>query len=251
MSSKILAVDIENAPNAGWMWGLWKQNIPMAMIESMWYMLTWAGKWVGNEKVMCASKHDQNYIGRLWTLLDQADIIIAHNGDKFDIPKINTVFLLNGFTPPSPYRTIDTLKVARRHFDFPSNRLDDLGQFLGVGRKHKHDGFELWKRCMAGERAAFKEMKTYNIQDIVLLEAVYMALRPYMNNHPNVGTYGEQEEIVCPVCDSNSLVKNGYYHTNVSRFQRYMCSACGNQNVRGRTNLLSKEERANLVTTAR
>jgi|TARA_Y100000310_G_scaffold345202_1_gene462629 hypothetical protein len=251
MKYKILELDIENAPNAGYMWGLWKQDIPVAMLEEQWYILTWAAKWLGEGKVMGATLQDQNCLSRLWKLLDQADLVIAHNGDKFDIPKINTYFILNDLSPPSPYRTVDTLKVARKHFAFASNRLDDLGLFLGVGRKRKNDGFELWKRCMAGEKKAFKEMLAYNIDDVTLLEAVYLTLRPYMNNHPNLGMFGELEGAECPSCGSSELVQNGYYRTNVSKFQRYTCKDCGNPNIRGRLNLLTKEEKENLVTNAR
>ena len=250
MPYKILLFDIETAPNAGYMWGLWKQNIPVAMIEEMWYMLTWSAKWLNSDKVLSANKLDQGYLARLWKLLDQADIVIAHNGDKFDIPKINTFFLLNGLNPPSPYRTVDTLKVSRKYFAFPSNRLDDLGHFLKVGRKRKTE-FELWKRCMAGEKKALKEMQEYNVQDVMLLEHVYLALRPFMNNHPNLGTYGDMEEIECPTCGSNDITQNGYYRTNVSKFHRYHCTACGNPNIRGRNNLFTKEEKENLVTNAR
>lgn len=250
MSSKILTFDIETAPHIAYIWRMWKENIGVDQLITPGYMLTWAAKWLGNNKVESATMLNQNFLERLWTLLDKADIVIAHNGIKFDVPHCNTFFLLAGMTPPSTYRTIDTLQVARRIFKFPSNRLDGLGEFLGLGRKEKTE-FTLWARCVQGEKKAFKEMQAYNIQDVHLLEAVYLAMRPYMNNHPNVATYGDVEEISCPACGNTSLVKNGYYRTNVSKFQRYMCATCGNQNIRGRTNLFTKEQRANLVTTAR
>lgn len=76
--------------------------------------------------------------------------MIAHNGKKFDIPKINTRFIINGLNPPSPYKQIDTLEVARKQFGFSSNSLDALATFFGFDNKDPHD-FILWKSCLNGD----------------------------------------------------------------------------------------------------
>ena len=102
-------------------------------------------------------------------LFDEADVLIAHNGDRFDIRKAQARMIRYNMKPPSRYQTIDTLKAARKHFQFDSSRLDALGQYLGLGRKLPTTGFNLWKRTMAGDRKAWAIMKRYNKHDVEIL----------------------------------------------------------------------------------
>ena len=90
-------------------------------------------------------------------ILDEADIIIAHNGDRFDLRKIKARFLSNGIMPPMPYKTIDTLKVARKEFALTSNKQDYITKLLGVQEKLDTD-FQLWVDCMDGYIDALKRI---------------------------------------------------------------------------------------------
>lgn len=116
---------------------------------------------------------------KLWKLLNACDICIAHNGDRFDIKKINARFLFHGLPPPRPYKTIDTLKISRRNFGLSSHRQDDIGKFAGTGRKLKTDK-DLWLDCIKGKKKALKQMKFYNAQDVVLLEKNYRKFLPWI-----------------------------------------------------------------------
>ncbi len=211
-------------------------------------MLTFAYKWYGEsttkvkglpdyENYKADTEDDSALIKDLWALFDEADIVIGHNGDRFDIRKTNAKFIQHDILPPSPYQTIDTLKVARKYFAFTSNRLDALGELLGVGRKTETGGFSLWKGCMAGDKKAWNLMKKYNKQDVKLLEDVYEQLRPWMTNHPNMNTFnGEGHN--CPVCDSLNVQKRGYRRTRTGKYQAYACQECGAWS-QGRANLLA------------
>lgn len=149
-----------------------------------------------------------------------------HNCKQFDIKWANRAFIKYELKPPSPYKVIDTLTMARSYFKFNSNRLNDLGQFLGVGSKLETGGFDLWKRCMLGDKKAFKKMCQYNRQDVVLLEKVYLKLRPYMHNHPVIST---QNSFICPICGSSHLQSRGFIQLSggVFRKRRYQCQECG------------------------
>ena len=171
------------------------------------------------------SEDDSKLVKELWHLLDRAEIVVAQNGDAFDLKKINARFAYHNLPPPSPYRTVDTLKVARRYFAFSSNKLDHLGASLGLGRKLEHEGFPLWKRCMAGDSKAWKKMKAYNKQDVLLLEKVYYRFLPWIKNHPNLDNYSDGT--CCPKCGSKSLQKRGYLHTNTTKYARICCMSCG------------------------
>ena len=233
----IMYLDIETAPSLGWVWGKWETNV--IDFKSDWYVLSYAYKFAGQDKVTSVGlddfaaykrdkEDDKQLIKSLWKLIDKADIIIAHNGDGFDLPKINTRFLTHGLKPPTPYKTVDTLKIARKVFKFDSNKLDDLGRYLGVGRKLPHTGFHLWKGCMSGDPAAWKLMKEYNGHDVELLEDVYEIMRPWHTGHPNVNKFSAN--LACPKCGNTNVQRRGFSYTLLSRKQRFQCTganSCG------------------------
>jgi DNA polymerase elongation subunit (family B) len=231
---KILLFDIETAPSLGWYFDLWKEgNIVGTKAE--WYMLCFAAKWLDGKMMTYAlpdykgykpgSEDDKQLVKELWRLFDEADILVAHNGDYFDIRKANARFSYYNLPPPSPYKTVDTLKVARKYFNFTSNKLDALGKHLGYGSKLVHTGFHLWKECMNGDKKAWKHMIEYNKRDVILLEKIYLHFRPWISGHPNVsvlmGITG------CPACGSKNLMKMGTDLTQTGKVQQYRCKECG------------------------
>ena len=256
---KILVLDIETAPSIAYVWDIWEQNIWINQIEKNWHILCWAAKWLGEEQIICDSlpqhpakykknpEDDSSILIGMWKLLDEADVVITHNGDKFDVPKLNTRFILAGMTPPSPYRSIDTLKVARGVFEFTSNKLAYISEFLGVGSKMETGGFSLWKGCLSGDKESWNSMVTYNANDVSILEAVYFKLRPWVKNHPNLGLFTDKG-LVCVACGSSDVapVEGKFVYTNASKFQCYLCDSCG-KFMRGRKSLTTKEERKSLL----
>jgi hypothetical protein len=233
---KILLFDIETSPSLGYVWGKWEQNV--IQFKHEWELLSFAYKWLDKKQVFCLTRQDfddrteKSLITALWSLMDQADIIIAHNGDQFDNKKSKAKFIEYGLTPPSPYKTIDTKKVAKSQFMFNSNSLDDLGNLLKVGRKAQTGGFELWLGCMAGKSSSWKLMKQYNKQDVLLLEQVYLKLLPWINNHPNMAQGLNTK--ACPKCGSTRLKSKGLIHTKTNSYRRFLCLGCGG-NSRSRT----------------
>lgn len=256
-SPKILLFDIETAPTNGYFWSLWKQNIAINQIKTDAYILCWAAKWLGSRTIYTDAlpnypkeykkdrENDSKVCESLWKMMDSADIVIGHNGDGFDIARSNARFIRHGMRPPSPSRSIDTLKIAKARFSFTSNKLDWLGEHLGVGRKVKTDGFELWLGCMAGDPKAWAKMIRYNKGDVALLERVYLKLRPWDNRHPNVNAY-TADKTGCRYCGSKDIQYRGYRRTLVSEFKRFQCNACGGWGSLAQ-NLLTKDERAELA----
>ena len=235
---RVAFFDIENGPSLGYFWGkLWETSI--LRVEQPWYMLSFSYKWMGEKKVYTHAlpdypgykrnkEDDSSLLCDLHKLFDEADILIAHNGDRFDVRKTNARFIINGMLPPSPYKTIDTLKVARRHFHFDSNKLGDLGEYLKLGKKLVHTGFDLWARCMRGEPKAWNMMRRYNRRDIVLLERVYDRLKPYIVNHPNLGLYTERpDHPECPTCRSSHVTRQGFRVSRSRKYRQYKCMDCG------------------------
>lgn len=233
---KILLFDIETAPTLGYVWGLWEQNVGLNQIYEDPYILCWAAKWLDKKTILTASlpdfplykkdkRNDREVMKTLWKLLDEADVVVAQNGDAFDIKWVNARFLKHGLKPPSPYKTVDTLKVAKKCFKLNSNKLEYLGNYLGIGRKLETGGFELWKSCMEGDMASWKTMVKYNIQDVALLEEVYLKIRPWMRNHPNWNLYADSD-YNCPNCGSQHVQKRGFEYTRTTIKRKYQCLSC-------------------------
>jgi hypothetical protein len=159
--------------------------------------------------------------------------VCGHNAARFDCRKANSRFIANGLKPPTPYKTVDTLKIARTSFKFDSNRLDDLGQYLGVGRKKPNTGKALWLGCMAGDPKCWKQMAAYNKQDVNLLEAVYLKLRAWHSTHPNLNHFTGAVG-ACPVCQSFATCSGGFNYTSTGKRHRIICKACGHNSVDGK-----------------
>lgn len=165
-------------------------------------------------------------IREIYDLIEQADAVVHYNGTKFDIPTLNHEFLFDGLSPPSSYSEIDLIKTARQRFRLPSNKLDYLAQYLGLGGKVKHMGMQLWHDCMDGDQKAWKIMERYNKKDVTLLEDVYNVLLPWIKSHPNWGHYAEGQ-ITCAKCGSSDVKKNGVERSTVTPYQRFKCNSCG------------------------
>lgn len=255
--SKILILDIETSPNVAYVWRFWKENVGAKQVLENGQMLSFAAKWLDNDKIYYTDVQHHSELQMMKTLfdlLDEADIVVAHNGDSFDLPHVQGRGLVLGLKPPSPYKTIDTRKVAKYEFNFPSNSLEYLATVLKLeNRKDGHKkfpGFELWLGVLSNNPEAWKEMKEYNIQDILVLEELYLRFRPYMKRHPNVAIYDEKiEEVHCPRCSSSHIQWRGYSHTNVAKYHRFQCNDCGGWG-RTRYTEVTKEERKNIVVPA-
>jgi predicted RNA-binding Zn-ribbon protein involved in translation (DUF1610 family) len=239
--SKILFLDIETLPNISYTWGKYEQNV--IDFHQEWCLATYAAKWIGG-KVFSKSLADYpgykpwSYDDRelaqdLWNLFDEAEIIVAHNGDAFDIKKSNARFIFHRLNPPSPYKTVDTKKVAKAVAKFNSNKLDDLGHIL-IGEKKIKTDFALWHGCMSGNKKSWKQMLRYNEQDVLLLEKTYQRLLPWAKHHPNLGTI--VNEFACPKCGSKALRSHGMAMTTTMKYRRLQCENCGGwtrQNTEG------------------
>ena len=227
---KIVLVDIETSPSLGYTWGKYEQNVLKFTKE--WELLSFAYKELGSHATKCLSRPDfpkdstdKSLVKAAWKVLNEADILIGHNLDKFDNRKLKAKFVEHGLSPPQTYKTVDTLKIARQQFAFNSNSLNDLGHTLKVGKKVKTGGIDLWFACMDGDPKAWSKMVAYNKQDVILLEKVYERLRSWYPNHPNLSLYTDRPG--CPVCCSTRVQRRGTQVLKSRKVARLQCQACG------------------------
>lgn len=255
---KILLFDIETLPMHVTSWTLFKPMLNHNNILKDWCIVSWAGKWLFDADVFgdvltskeAVKRDDKRICTSLHEIFNKADVIIAHNLKKFDRKKTNTRFKLNGLNPPSSYHLIDTLEVARKEFAMSSNRLDYLGQIMCNDEKIGTN-WALWQRCDAGEEAALEEMMKYNLQDVTLLEEVYLELRPWIKSHPNLSLFNDVEVEQCTVCLNTELDWGHDYYTMAGRFAGYRCPKCNNFGRSRYGNITKEKRRAVLSSNAR
>lgn len=247
---RILITDIETSQMLVKVWQLrGNEYIEPSRIVEDWFVICWAGKWLGEKEVMsdvvtpreARKRNDRRVVISLFKLLDEADLVIAHNGDKFDIAKLKTRFLKHNLKLPSPYLSIDTLKVARKEFRLTSNKLDYICRYLGIPAKIETGGITLWDESEQGNEEALNKMDKYCKNDVKILEDVYLELRPYIRNHPNLALYMESEEEVCPNCGSTKLTKGYVMSTTNNQYECAKCE-CGAY-VRFTKSILDKDKR--------
>lgn len=244
---KILLIDIETAPNIAFVWGLFKENIPLARLKETSYVMCWAAKWLGQKEVYfnsILSSTKKEMLERIHALLSEADAVVHFNGKSFDIPILNKEFVLAGMRPPPPYKQIDLLQVARQTFRFTSNKLDHISKELGLGKKHDTT-FELWVDCMDKKPEAWAVMEKYNKQDVLLLEKVYQKFQPWIKSHVNYSLY--HGKVCCPNCGSTDNQRRGHAYLQAGIYQRFQCQGCGNWFRSGSTLAKSPKERSTNV----
>lgn len=212
---------------------MWQQNISPAAIKKDWCILSWAATWFESGKIVsdiltpieAKNRNDKRIVKNLWTLLDRADVVIAHNGKRFDIRKVNARFYEYRIKPPRSYKVIDTYQQSKSVFGFTFQKQDWISQIGDEPRKLPTD-LQLWIDCDEGKKAALKRMREYNEGDVIGLEANYKRLRPYMRTHPDLALYAEQRKIKCPYC-LGELKRVGVFYSARKKYYEYRCKACG------------------------
>ena len=252
---KTIILDIETAPSLAYVWGAWKQNVGQDMLLKHTHIMSCAVKTLGEDETRYyenRGEHDGAITKQIVAELDAADFVIAHNARKFDIPMINASAIRNNIDPPSTYKVIDTLAIAKKEFRFIKNSLENLAIELQVPLRKldhgKYAGFKLWLACINQDNAAWEEMKKYNIMDVDVLEQVYLRLRPWSSTHPNVTTADFGDSHKCPRCGSTHVHKRGFYYTNKGKYQRFKCTGCGGWSATTNTQN-TKEKRQSLLVS--
>jgi hypothetical protein len=238
---KTLYYDIETSPNLGYVWSLWNQNLSPGQVVEFSEMLSFAAKWKKDKHVYYASVQDvgkEEMLLLLHELMTEADCLVTYNGNKFDNPTVNRELALAGLHRPAPSYSLDLYREVKKNFNFQSYKLDSVLKAFGHKGKVKHQGFDLWLKFMAGDEAAVKKFRQYNVGDVTSLEWLDNRLGSWINR-PNANLY---EGNGCPDCGSAKLQRRGFYRTDVTMYQRFFCTACKGWS-RGAKRVLGADER--------
>lgn len=246
-SARILTLDIERIPGraevqhrgltiTGDFWDLngWKHTIgrrihPDDVIE--WpRSICAAAKWYDERGTMFTAEWEEGgheaFMRQAWEWYDEADVVVGHNLQSFDSKHLKSAWAEYGWPAPTPWKTVDTLKVARAEFAFESNTLDALCKRLGIPAKSGKYDVATARAACAGDTAAQRKLRAYNVGDIRATEAAYNRLRPWNRSHPNLALWTDDDR-ACPACGSEKrtlLDKDAV--TAVTRYAQYRCNRC-------------------------
>lgn len=225
----ILYVDVETSPMLAYTWDTRPQYIPKDMLLQDKIVLTWAAQWHGKTTIKgdkltpdeVLARDDKRIIASLAKLVREADVVIAHNADRFDLPLINGRVMYHAIEPLGPVKTIDTLKLVKKSFKLPYNSLGYLAEWL-FGDNKSATSMRLWKRCMEGDYKALAYMLRYNRKDVKLLAELLERIKPYVSKLARL-----YDGPGCPSCGAGDLMVRGYHRTNASTFVKLQCQECG------------------------
>lgn len=232
---RIVIWDIETTHNLAAIFRLFEDYTSHENIIQERYVVSAAWKVLGEKKVHSVSvldnpklyakdpHNDLHVLKTLHKVLSEADCIVAHNGDSYDIKFTEGRMIYHSLDPLPPIPSIDTLKVAKSRLLLNSNKLDYLGRYLGLGKKISTKN-ELWLRVLQGDKTAIREMVKYNEYDVVLLEKVFLKLRPYAANYINRQLFSDSKG--CPRCGSLKVQSRGLHRAITRSYRRFQCQAC-------------------------
>lgn len=227
---KFNVIDIETKPLKSWHWGLWRQNIGINQIIEHGGLLCFAVKTIGDDETQFYSEWDlgtDKLIREAYRVVEETDVMITYNGERFDAKKLNSYFVEHGLPKPPPYKHVDLYKENKKNFSFPSGKLDYMAQRIVDDAKTPHTGFDLWLGCMAGDSEAQALMERYNRQDVLLTERLYLENLSWWHYQPHMSTFLEGREI-CPKCGADAMqeLKAGVVRTALQEYQLYQCTEC-------------------------
>lgn len=230
---KRLIWDIETSPNVVLSWRVgYKINIDNDNILKERSIICIGYKWEGEKEAHILTwdkeQNDKAMLAKFLKIADQADELVAHNGDSFDMPWFKTRCLYHGLQCFPTYKTVDTLQWARRQFYFNSNKLNYIAQYLGIGAK-LHTEFGLWKAiCLRNCKKSLKLMSDYCKRDVILLEKVWARLAMATPHKTHIGVMHGGEAWSCPRCQSEDVKKNKTRVSALGTLRHWMkCNSCG------------------------
>lgn len=234
LDAEVWTIDIERFPRIVYEWQAsrkYSSFTPESMVIQEGRMVSFAAKRLGDGQVYFSSEYHhgrEKMLQTLWNIMDRAQIINSYNGSRFDIPHINGEFRDSNFPVPSPYKQIDLMSTVKRKFNYDHNRLKDIQKRWNLAQeKMENEGFDLWKRCMAGDPEAWEIMKQYNMQDVRGTEVALLQNYQWLTGSiPNLGLWSGRD-MVCPACGSDEVNPDGAAATGVTLYVAYRCDNCG------------------------
>ena len=233
MTVRTLLIDLETTPITVHTWGLRDLSVGLNQIIEHPQIMGVGWRWYEQRHATYTPyrtgdtlevDNREAMLREAWRLLDAADVVVHYNGDRFDIPWLYGEFAKEGLTPPSPFKSLDLYKVAKKNFRLPSHKLAYVSEHLGLNGKLDTGGHMLWRRVMDGDAKAQKKMAAYCRRDVDLLGDLLDKMRPWLPATINFALLEGVEELACQKCGRKEHLRpKGTAYTASRAYPQYLC----------------------------
>lgn len=165
---------------------------------------------------------DREVVRAFLKIYAQADISITYFGGlgNFDLPFFQAKILEHGFELPAKVEMIDLFYTVKSNLKISRKSMRNAAKFLKL--KNQKEDFPLegpvWRRARAGHPPSLRYVYKHCILDILVLEELYLKLRPLIRTHPRLGD--------CRFCGEGPVQRRGIAVTRARNRQRVQCQAC-------------------------
>jgi uncharacterized protein YprB with RNaseH-like and TPR domain len=124
---------------------------------------------------------DRELVKQTCALVREHDVIVAHNGNRFDIPMLRTRALRWHLSPLKDVKLVDPCQIAWRKFKLRSNRLGAIADFVGIKDKKTPLDMSLWADVMLnGSKYGMNKIVEHCEADIRVLSGVLAFVKPFI-----------------------------------------------------------------------
>lgn len=232
---KILLFDIETSYNIGWFWSSGRTNFvtPEQILQER-QIICISYMWLTDRKPKTLTwsrtpgpGRDKKLLEKFSEIFEEADSVVGHNSNRYDIPMVKGRLLFHGLDPLPPTHQVDTLMEARRLFRLNSNKLDYIDKFIG-GEGKKGCGIDAWHAIIQNNCPdAMKDMVKYCEQDVLVLKNVYQKIWSHTARTRIGASQIVEGRAICK-CGSTDVQYRGKYTTGGGySYRRFKCKECG------------------------
>lgn len=238
---KVILWDIETLPDMNEAMKVWPKlsDYPgLTMKATITTIICGGYKELGSKKTHCINawdfkgwkknvNDDYEVVKKIYDILKDADVVITHNGRRFDWKHLQTRLLVHGMRPLHEIIHIDTCVLAKSNILSFNNSLNILTQAFVKDKKIENGGWDLWVKVRNRDKKAMAMMTKYCKHDVIILEKLFNKLRPFAKAMPNFNIYVTDVFKHCRTCGSTNLIKFGFRPSATGIKQRYICNSCG------------------------
>ena len=124
---------------------------------------------------------DRETVRQIAEILADHDVLVAHNGSRFDMPFLRSRMLRWNMKRLPNMKMVDPCSIAYRHFKLRSNSLAAVADHIGVKERKTPLDMSIWADAfLNGSRRAMNKIVEHCVADIKVLEGVLEVVKPYV-----------------------------------------------------------------------
>lgn len=124
---------------------------------------------------------DKELVKQVCQLVREHDVLVAHNGTRFDIPMLRTRALRWHLKPLKEVKNVDPCSIAWRKFKLKSNSLGRIADFVGISDRKTPLDMSVWADVMLnGDPAGMNKIVEHCEADIRVLSGILKFVKPFI-----------------------------------------------------------------------